>query len=368
MPRPLLATALVLALALVGAGAVVGQRRARRAEVSPLPSSESTAPRGLAAARAFLLATGRGAPRLSSPAEGPPPRAVVLLAAPGAVLDGEEADALLAQVRAGGTLVWMAGGVRQPALERRLEARATPGPGDRTAVALAPHPLVVDLALPANGGGVSSDRAGAIAIAGGEGFTSAVSVPLGAGEVILLSGPAPLSNAHLGEGGAASFLTRLAARGPLVFDERWLLRRDAPSPPSRTALALLAAQVLLAGAVFVLARARRLGAVRPPPADRGRTARDYLASLAALYERAGAEEDLARAAWLTLRRDLERRAGIPARLPDPDAHARLARRSAAAAEALARAEAALAAGGRGTLLAVTRAAADLEAALGRGRP
>jgi hypothetical protein len=368
VPRPLAAAALALALALVAAGAVVGQRRAREVEVSPLPSSENAAPRGLAAARAFLVATGREAVRLAEPGDAPPPGAVVLLAAPGATLGRAEVDLLLAHVRAGGTLVWMAGRARQPALERSLDARVAPGPGERTAVALAPHPLVAGLTLPVGDGLVASGLDGAIAIAGGEGFTSAVSAALGAGEVLLLPGTPPLSNARLGEADAASFLARLAARGPVVFDERWLVPRGAPAPPSRAALLLLGGQALLAGAVLVLSRARRLGAVRPPPPEvRGRTARDYVASLAALYRRAGAEEDLARAAWAGARRDLERRAGVPARLPASEARARLARRSAAAAEALARGEAALAAGGRGALLAVTRAAADLAGAAARGR-
>jgi hypothetical protein len=372
VPRPLAALANAAAVALVAAGAIVGQRRAREAEVSPLPSVDSTAPRGLAAAWAFLAATRRPAVRLSSPEDAPPPGAVVLLAAPAAALDGAEADALLAHVRAGGTLLWMAGRTAQPALVRRLDARALTAGGERIATALAPHPLFAGLSLPVSGGLVMSGREGAIAVAGGESFTSAVSIPLGAGEAILLTGSAPLSNARLGEGDAASFLVRLAARGPIAFDERWLLPRDALASQSRTALALavLGAQAVLAAAVFVAARARRLGAIRPPPPEaRGRTARDYLASLAALYRRAGAEDELARAAWAALRRELERRAGIPARLPAAEARALLARRSAAAvaaAEALGRGDAALARGGRGALLAVTRAAADVERALGGG--
>ncbi len=370
MPRVLATLAVVAAAAVVAAGAIAGQRRAREAGVSPLPSVENPAPRGLAAARAFLAETGRPAVRLSSAGDTPPARAVVLLAAPGAALDGADADALLAHVRAGGTLVWMAGRAAQPALARRLEARVAWGGGERTAVALAPHPLFVGLTLPAGGGAVASGRPGALAVAGGEGFTSAVSVPLGSGEVILLAGTAPLSNAHLAEADAASFLARLRARGPIAFDERWLVPRDSAPWRSGGALAviLVGGQAILAAAVLVLARGRRLGAVRPPPpAAGGRTARDYLASLAELYRRAGAEDDLARAAWASLRRNLEGRAGIPARLPGADARARLARRSGDAADALARGEAALARGGRGVLLAVTRAAADVEGALRGGR-
>jgi hypothetical protein len=114
---------------------------------------------------------------------------------------------------------------------------------------------------------------------------------------------------------------------------------------------------------------RRLGAVRPPPTSgAGQTARDYLASLAALYQRTGDEAELAAQAWATLRRRLERASGVPARLPDAEAARRLSARAPAAAMSLARGSAALAVGGAGLLLRVTRAAADVEAGLGAARP
>jgi hypothetical protein len=354
------------ALALVAAGAAVGQQRAREREASPLPSALSTGARGLAAARMFLAATGRPALRLASPGDRPPAGAVVLLAAPGAALDDAEADGIVAHARAGGTVVWMAGAVRQPALERRLGVRARAARGVRLATPLAPHPLVAGLELPAGGGSVEADSPAALPVLGSGTLVSAVSVPAGAGEVLVLSGPEALANERVGEGGAASFLVRLAARGPVVFDERWLLLRDRPAPASARALAATALQALLAVAVGLAARARRLGAVRPPPAEgRGRTARDYLASLAELYRRAGAEEEIARATWRRARRALERRAGIPSRLPGEDAAPRLARRSPAAAEALRRGEAAVRSG-RGALLATCRAADDLAREVGAG--
>jgi hypothetical protein len=313
----------------------------------------------------FLAATGRGgAARLEAPRDRPPAGAVLLLAAPGAALGEAEADALVAHARAGGTVVWMAGEVRQPALEGRLRVRARAAPAFRLAVPLAPHPLVSGLLVPAGGGSVEGDEPGALPVLGAGGIVTGLSIPAGEGEVLVLSGPEPFTNERIGDGGAISLLTRLAGRGPIVFDERWLLPRDAPAPPSRRALALAALQALLAVAVWLAARARRLGAIRPPPAEaRGRTARDYLASLAALYGRAGAEEELARGAWRRARRALERRAGVPARLAADEAAPRLARRSEAAAEALRRGEAAVRSG-RGALLATYRAVDDLGRATG----
>jgi hypothetical protein len=358
--------ALAASLAVVAAGAAIGHERAREREASPLPSALSSGPSGLAAARLFLSATGRSALRIDARDARPPPGAVVLLAAPAAELDELEVGALLDHVRAGGTLVWMAGAVRQPVLERRLGVRARAERGFRLAAPVAPHPLVAGLLLPVGGGAVDGDPSPALPVIAVGAQVAGVSVPAGAGEVLVLSGPEPLTNERLGDAGAISFLVRLAARGPIVFDERWLVARDPSAAGSTRALAAATLQGLLAALVWLLARSRRLGAIRPPPPEaRGRTARDYLGSLAVLYGRAGAEEEIARAAWRRARRALERRAGIPARLTGADAAARLARRSPAAAEALRRGEAAIRSG-RGALLATYRAADELARAAGTG--
>ncbi|HEX9242330.1 MAG TPA: DUF4350 domain-containing protein [Anaeromyxobacter sp.] len=249
MRRALAWAAVVASLAIVAAGVTVGQQRAREREASPLSSALSTGPRGLAAARMFLAATGRSAARLEASDERPPPGAVLLLAAPGAALDDAEARALVAHARAGGTIVWMAGDVRQPALERRLGVRVRAAPGSRLAAPIAPHPLVVGLLLPAGGGSVEGDEPGALPILGASGLVVGLSVAAGSGEVLVLSGPEPLTNERLGDAGAISFLVRLAGRGPVVFDERWLVARDAPAPASHRALAIAALQGLAALAV-----------------------------------------------------------------------------------------------------------------------
>lgn len=368
MRRALLWIGLAAALALVGAGAAVGQQRARDRQSSPLPSASSTGPRGLAAARMFLAATGRPAVRLSNQADAPAPGAVILLAAPRAVLDDRAAAALVAHARAGGTLVWMAGPARQPALERALSVRPTPVRGEQVAIPLAPHPLVAGITLPFGSGWVEGGAPEALPILGVGPVVTAVSIAAGRGEVLVLAGTEPLENERIGAGGAGSLLARLAARGTVVFDERWLSARDAPASPARGDLAVAAGQALLAAAVLLASRGRRLGAIRPPPPEAtGRTARDYLASLAALYRRAGAEDEIARGAWARARRALEHRAGIPAGLSPAEVALRLERRSAAAADAFRRGEAAVRSGA-GSLLDTCRAAADLARATGAHGP
>ncbi|HYD42988.1 MAG TPA: DUF4350 domain-containing protein [Anaeromyxobacter sp.] len=362
------------ALGLLAAGTILLQAR-RGPPPTALRSAANPGRAGLAAGHELLRAGG-AAVRTRAPGEAPARApAVVILAAPAAPIGRADAAELVAAAEAGATVVVALGEVPQPALLDALGVAFTPGEAPRAARGLAPHPLVGDLELSARSARVAPARPGPLAVSGDDAGASAVSVPAGRGEVLVLSGAEPLENARLLEPGALTLWTRLGRRardaaGPVVFDERFLAptAASAPaSPPSRRALALLAGQLLAAGAALVWARGRRLGAVRPAPAPPGdRTARAYLASLAALYRRAGAEAELAAQAWRALRRRLERRYGVPARLPDAEAARRLGARSAAAALALARGSAALAAGGPGVLLRVTRAAADAEAALGGG--
>lgn len=356
-------------LALLAAAVVLGRAGQRSSEVSALAAAANVGPRGLAGAGELLRSTGAATARRGPGDPAVPDAAVVLLAAPSAALDREDVPLLVADAARGATVVVALGRTPQPELLRALGLELSPGEAPRLAHGLAPHRLVGDLSLPGRDAALSPSRPGAIAVSGARGWASAVSIPVGRGEVLVLSGPEPFENAHLLQGDAASLVVRLGALGQVVFDERFLSPGQREPPPSRRALLLLAAQLLLAGTALLLARGRRLGAVRPPPTDpgAGRTARDYLASLAALYRRAGAEEELAAQAWRGLRRRLDRRWSVPARLTDAQAARRLALRSREAAVALARGSAALAGGGSGVLLVVTRAAADAERALGDGR-
>jgi hypothetical protein len=353
--------ALVMLVAAVLATSLAAPRRELDAAQARRPSATNPTPRGLKAAAAWLDATGRAAAVVGPSDAAPGPGDVWLLVAPAATLPAAEAEAFLAHAARGGLSVWALGRAAQPVLERALRASRVEGGGERTATGLPGHPLLEGLALRVGGSGVASDAPGARALTGPDAPPAAVSVPLGRGEVLLLAGPEPLDNRRVAEADALSLWVRLAARGRLAFDERWLEPASAGSP--RALPALLGLQALLAALALLLSLGRRHGAVRPAQAAGARrTAHDYLASLAALSRRAGAEPALASAGWWRLRRRLEREAGVPARLDDEAAARRLEGRGAAAA-ALRRGAAALLAGGPGQLLAVTRAAADVEEAL-----
>jgi len=374
-----------VAVALLAAAAMVNLGREREARQSALPTAASTGPRGLAALRTWLAESGHAPLLLEAAGEEPPPGAVILLAAPRAELSAAEADALLRRVERGGLLVWAVGPLAsQPELERRLavsrrQASGRAGPPGVAAFPLAPHPLLAGLELRTGGGNVESDLPAALPVAGdvraepGKApWAAAVSLPRGDGEVLLLAGTDLLENRWLAEGDNLSFWVRVAARGRMAFDERWREPRQAPAPASLLGIALLAGQSLLAAAAFLWARGRRLGSIRPPPpTESGRTAADYLASLATLYRRAGAEPELCRQAWRRFRLDLERRAGIPAALDDEAAARRLERTRPAASlsfrEAAALAREAGSVGPR-ALFRLVRAVAAAEMALGPRRP
>lgn len=367
MRRLALAGALVVVGAAVVAASAAPPRRERSAAVARLPVAGNPAPRGVGAAAAWLEATGRAAGVAGRDLPAPGAGDVWLLLAPSAPLPERDVRAFLDHAAAGGLSVWALGAAPQPALERALRASRLPGAGERTVAGTPDHPLLAGLSLRVGGDGVASAAPGARPLTGPGGPPAAVAVPLGAGEVLLLASAAPLDNAHVAQADALSLWVRLAARGRLVFDERWLTPAPAPAPLRRAGLAAL--QAGLAALALLLALGLRHGAVRPPPPPGSRrTARDYLEAVAALSRRAGAEPALAAASWRRLRRRLEREASVAARLPDEEAARRLEGRAAPAAAALRRGAAALAAGGPGQLLGVTRAAADVEAALRHPAP
>jgi len=266
------------ALALVAAAVLAGSSgpgRRRDGPLARLPSAESPGPRGLAVAAAWLGATGRPWARLAAPEDAPPPGATWLLVAPARPLGEADAAALLAHAARGHLVVWAMGEAPQPALAAALGARWLPGrgAGERTVAGAPGDPLLDGLTLRTGEAGVASDRPGARAAATGAPGEppAAVTVPVGRGAVLLLAGPAALDNAHLAAGDALSLWVRLAARGPVAFDERWLAPvRPAPVTPPVRAATLAALQAVLAALALLLAVGPRFGAVRRrPPRPRG---------------------------------------------------------------------------------------------------
>jgi hypothetical protein len=360
------AAALAAGVVLAAAIAAVALGRDRAPEDSRFASADNAGPHGAAALWEWLEDTGH------RPLRGPPysPRAVPIVPAPPAALAAGEVEALLAHARAGGLVIWAAGAPgSQPQLARLLRVTRTHGEREPEAAApLAPHPLVDGLALSVSGASVESEAPGALPVAGGPGFTSVLSIPVGRGEVLVLAGADLLENRRIERGDNLLFWARVSDRGRPAFDEEHWIALPPPRATSSLGLLLFGAQAVLAALALGWARGRRLGAVRPPaPPAASRTAADYLASLGSLYRRARAERELGSAAWAAHRLRLQRRAGIAARLPDAGAAARLQALSPEAAGAFREAAgiARRGAASPGELLDLVRASARAEELLRR---
>jgi len=357
----------IFALGLFAAATVVAHRRDSDRAAQRARGVAGTGPDGYAGLWRWAEATGRGPLRVEAGGAAPE-SAVWILAAPDAALGPDEARALVDHVRSGGLAVWALGKEPEPELEAALrlerDPRRTRLPDElpSTAPLSSPHPLFRHLTLRSRCEPLTSEVAGAIEVAGTPDCTAALSVPLGRGEVLVLAGDDLLANRTLALADHLAFWARASGRGPLAFDER---RSGGPRGVLFGRLGLLLGQAALAAVLLTWAVLPRLVAVRPPPEPPSEEAAGYLRSLAALYRSARAEPDLARSAYDSLRERLWRRTAIPKGVPASEAVRALTARSPEAAQALAEAAAAVGRAQAGTadLLRLTRAAADLEAAL-----
>lgn len=335
---------------------------------SPVPSVTNRGPRGLAALFTWLGEAGVAVTAHDAPlTELPPGTATVVLPAPtGAEVSAAEVEALARFVEAGGALVYLVPrGAPQPALKRWLELRAGPAAplsplgvedvGGATAPVTLPGGALADvraLRLSAEATlQVSSD--GAVPVAG---FGALWWRPLGQGELWLSAGADLAENARLELLDNARFWGRLAARGPLVFDEyHHRAPRRAPPPLH---LAVSALQALVVAALFAWVRGARLGPPREPPPSAHRAALESVQALAGLARDAKLEPELVQALHAELRRLLHQRLGLPVAWPWEELAREAARRGPVTAEAV------LAAARETRLVPLTRQLATLERALG----
>ncbi len=193
---------------------------------------------------------------------------------------------------------------------------------------------------------------------------------LGAGRVYLLSTPTLLENHRLDLAGDLWLLEGLralarATGGAVRFDEvhhHLAAGAGAASILGEPPLMAAGIQLLLVGALVLLALGRRFGPVRSLETDARRSTLEYVDTLAALYRQTGDEVGLCAAVHADLRRRLVVTHGIPESLDDATVARRLAARTDLT-EADARALLAPFAAPTPALLPCVQAAADLEARL-----
>ncbi len=289
-------------------------------ETGPAGSSFSTAGRGAAAYLELLDANGFTTVQSRSPLAGTPPAAgetLVVLDTGG--LDDEDAEAVAHFVSAGGRAV--VGGRRvatDVAAALGWQMRSATGEVG-TAVPLAPVPETAGIAtLSAAGPAHWTATGAALPVAGaGERVLAAVGVE-GDGRVLLLADAGPFLNDGLALADNARFALNAAGApgGRVVFAESihgFAPRRGLAALPARWRWAL--AGLAGAAAMWVAARARRLGPpqpeVRPLPPPRA----GYVDALAATLARTRRPADAAAPVRAEALRLVAARSGLQGAVP-----------------------------------------------------
>ncbi|MEY2397582.1 MAG: hypothetical protein QOJ00_756 [Actinomycetota bacterium] len=268
----------------------------------PTLSSYATNAEGLAAYQTLLNDTGHRTSQLRTPLDKQRQPPAATLVAIGQSFSRREGGALRQFLMSGGVAI-----VGNPEAEDALSAvglHALHWRGDgATAVSPAPGASLGDVRA-VRGAGLGEWRGSAPALLQRGTHVAAVSIPVGAGRLVALADPSPLTNQWLGVADNAAFAVAIAGEGrPVVFAEYghgFGVRNGLSAIPSRWKAALWFGGV--AAVVAALSSAKRFGppdeetdAPTPPrvlyveslASTLART-RDYDAAVAPLKRRASA--------------------------------------------------------------------------------
>jgi Domain of unknown function (DUF4350) len=149
------------------------------------------------------------------------------------------------------------------------------------------------------------------------------------GQVIWWADALPLENSGIARGdNLGLFLTSVGPPGTrVVWDESLHGEgRSLWSFVQGTPVHLIWWQLGLVGVLLLVSYGRRSGPLRPDPIAPRASSLEFVRSLGSLYHRAGATNTAVTIAYLQLRRDLEKRAGIDAKLNAAQAAQAIARR------------------------------------------
>lgn len=136
---------------------------------------------------------------------------------------------------------------------------------------------------------------------------------VGNGEVWLGSGPDLAQSKRLDLGDNLTWWERLAAQGPIAFDESHLL------PPVLTTSAsnvwAFLAQLLLVGVAWAYAKGKRMAPPRSRARDHHRSTHEYISAMAGLLKRGHVERELLSELRATTQRSLAEALGVSPQLP-----------------------------------------------------
>jgi hypothetical protein len=324
--------ALLLAVALafsLGTRASVGS-------AGEMASVQSHSGGGLAGVAAWLREAGAELRVLEGPlADVPPSTATVVLAAPTAArITRNEVEVLERFVVGGGTLVYLRPETGQAELDGWLQIESAEeldgapllaDPGGATAQVSPARGLMEGLSAFRVGTrrGITSSDPHFLAVASVGRVPALLWRPEGRGEVFVAAGADLAENRRLELGDNRVFWARLAARGPLAFDEFHHVPPAAPPlPVGPWAFAL---QAVLCAVLWAWTRGTHLGPPRTPVVSTHRSALEYADSFGRLLRRSRVETALVADQEQRLRRMLQERMGIPLQAPPAEVTQRLRR-------------------------------------------
>jgi len=295
------------------------------AAVRPEPSGQpgsgyATQPRGAAAYAEVLRRSGREVRFLRKPlAEARLDPATTLVVLEPRPIDGGDRAALTRFVRRGGRLI--AGGVDPGSLVRPALARPPrwSARGALVALASAPVPEIVGVrSIRSSGVGGFEDPGGTLPALGQDPALLVVA-RAGAGRMLLLADPTPLQNRLLARADNAALGLGLAGpqARPVVFVESvhgFGESTGLAALPKRWLWALVG--TLLAGLVWMLARARRLGPAEQGAQPAAPARREYVDALALALRRSGEPGTALEPVRLAAREQVLRRAALAPGAPD----------------------------------------------------
>ena len=155
---------------------------------------------------------------------------------------------------------------------------------------------------------------------GSDESAAVVSWKLGNGEVLWWAGATPLTNAGITEAGNLNlFLNSVSAGTPIYWDEYFHGQRAGLfSYVEKTPVVWAGVQILLAALILLFTFSRRSGPIVMPGTVSRLSPLEFVDTMGALYQHAGASAIPVDVSRRHLRLTLTRRLGLPSATPDDD--------------------------------------------------
>jgi len=159
-----------------------------------------------------------------------------------------------------------------------------------------------------------------LALYGSEDSAAIVSWQIGNGEVLWWAGATPLTNAGITKSGNLNlFLNSIGEGRPIYWDEYFHGQRASLfSYVEKTPVVWAGVQILLAALILLFTFSRRSGPIVMPGSVSRLSPLEFVDTMGALYQHAGASSIPVDVSRRHLRLELTRRLGLPSATPDDD--------------------------------------------------